>query len=311
MVRSKLLSNWGCRLLLCAICIFPSLAFGQSQISPDKQANLTDQEKIKRILDDIKKKDREKPPAPDPKKLVADQAASRIAQTNNRLASLQQLQTQRERSFNGVLGSVDQSAVVSDKDITYPKDWKERTKGRTSSLTLMTAKEESIFRSLNSSMTVRLKNAPFNGVIDYLQTKTGLNFVIDPAALKEADVSSESPVSIDVKDVSVRTILHKVLGDVGLTYVIRNEAIMVVTPGMAKRMMVTRTYYIRDLLPNDWGFFSAVQAAQLIDMIQSTVEPQSWKANGGDGTIVYDPITRALIVKQNAEFHSVLASGAR
>ena len=109
----------------------------------------------------------------------------------------------------------------------------------------------------------------------------------------------------------MRTVLHKVLADLGLTYIIRNEAIQVVSPAMAKQMMVTKTYYIRDLLPGGWGFFSAVQAAQLIDMIQSTVEPQSWKANGGDGTIVYDPITRALVVRQNAEFHSVLSSGAR
>lgn len=311
MLQSRLLMNWRCHFLLCAICIYPCAAFGQTQISSDKQANLTDQEKIKRILDEVRKKERAKPAVEDLKKIVVDQAATRINETNNRLASLRQLQTERDRGFNSVLGSVEQSALIADKDIAYPKDWKERTKGRSSSLTPMTPKEEAIFRSLNSSMTVRLKNAPFEGVIDYLRTKTGLNFVIDPTVLKEADVSSDSTVSIDVKDVSVRTILHKVLADLGLTYVIRNETIMVVTPAMAKRMMVTRTYYIRDLLPGDWGFFSAVQAAQLIDMIQSTVEPQSWKANGGEGTIIYDPITRALVVKQNAEFHSVLSSGAR
>jgi hypothetical protein len=311
MPRSLLHVSWHCRLLLCAICIHFGVAISQAQSPTDKQANVTDAERIRRILNEIKKPQKDRVDAEDPKKSAAAQAASQINETANRLASLRQLQTERERGLSGVVRGVERSALTPDDVITYPKDWKERTQARASSLAPITPKEKTILRSLESAMTVRLKNARFEDVIDFIRTKTGLNLVLDPAALKEADVTYDSTLSVDLRDVTVRTLLHKVLGEVGLTYVIRNEAIMVVTPGMAKQMLVTRTYYIRDLLPADWGFFSSVRAAQLIEMIQSTVEPQSWKANGGEGTIVYDPLTRALIVKQNAEFHSVLSSGAR
>ena len=296
---------------LCAMGICLCAQAAKAQPPADKQSNLTDEERIKRILNEVKKQQRSQPPADESRKAAAAEAAGRINDTNNRLATLRQLQTDRDRGRNGVIDGVTRSAIASEDDITYPKDWKARTAGRASSLNPMTAKEKAIFSGLNSSMTVRLKNASFDGVIDYIRAKTGLSIIVDPGALKEADVSSDTPVSVDLRDVSVRTVLHKVLADVGLTYVIRNEAIQVVSPATAKQMMVTKTYYIRDLLPGGWGFFSAVQAEQLIEMIQSTVEPQSWKVNGGDGTIVYDPITRGLVVKQNAEFHSVLSSSAR
>ena len=48
---------------------------------------------------------------------------------------------------------------------------------------------------------------------------------------------------------------------------------------------------------------------QLIDLIQSTIEPSSWEANGrgGLGTIVFYPATMSLIVKQTAEVHYKLS----
>ena len=49
------------------------------------------------------------------------------------------------------------------------------------------------------------------------------------------------------------------------------------------------------------------EAAMLIDLIQSTVDPQSWQANGGAATIAYHPLTRSLVIKQTAEFHGKLS----
>jgi hypothetical protein len=47
----------------------------------------------------------------------------------------------------------------------------------------------------------------------------------------------------------------------------------------------------------------------MIELIQSTVEPRSWQANGGKANIVYDPGTMSLVIKQSAEFQSVIANG--
>lgn len=48
------------------------------------------------------------------------------------------------------------------------------------------------------------------------------------------------------------------------------------------------------------------QAQQLIDLIQTTVAPASWQANGGRGGISYFSNGRALVVRQTGEVHEQL-----
>lgn len=300
-----------CLCLLGCVCLLTSASKARTQTQSDKDAALTDQEKLRRILNRVTKQQRDELPQISSKDRAAAQAASRIAEVSKTSDSFRQIQNERDRSVSGVIRSAERSGLTVGDDIAYPKDWKERTQARATGLVQMTPKEKSILRALDSTISLDLKRAGVESVIDYLRTKTGLPIILDKEALAQADVTYESTVSVSLKNVSVRLVLKKILADLGLTYVIRNEAIFVVTPAMANQMMVTRTYYIRDLLPAGHPFFSELQAAALIDMIQSTVEPQSWKANGGNGTIVYDPITRALVVKQSAEFQSVLSGAAR
>ncbi len=296
---------------LLAICLLaPSLASAQSK--NDKDANQTDQEKLQRILNRVVQQQREKTPDVDNKIQRTAYAGDRISEMNRQLDANRQLQNSQSRSFNRVLGDVDRSALTAGNEITYPKDWNERTKARASlAQPRMTAKERSILRTLDSSITVDVKNRSFQSVLDYLRDKTGLPIIVDQDSLKQVDASYDSSVSLNMKDVSVRTVLHQVLGNLNLTYIIRNEAVQVVSPALAKQAMVVRTYYAQDLIPSGLGFITAVQAAQLIEMIQSTVAPQTWKTNGGDGTILYDPITGGLVVKQSAEFQSILAGAGR
>jgi hypothetical protein len=302
--------SWICVVSFCCLGLLTAFNFGFSQAPSDKKAELSDQDKLRQILNRYNKQQRDETPLPNPKASAAAEAASRIADVSKNADAFRQWQAERDRSASNIIRSVERSGLTVGDEITYPKDWKERTQVRASSLVQMTPKERTILRTLDSSMSLDLKRAGFESVIDYLRTKTGLPILLDSEALKQADVTYESTVSVTLKDASVRLVLKKILGDLGLTYVIRNETVMVVTPGMAKQMMVTRAYYIRDLLPAGYPFLSALQAGALIDMIQSTVQPQSWKANGGDGTIDYDPVRRALIVKQSAEFQSVLSGAA-
>jgi hypothetical protein len=293
-----------------AIC-FSAFSSANAQTKNEMDANLTDLEKLQRILQRAGQKQRGKTPDTDTKIQRASYAAERIAETSRQLDANQQIQRAQSRSFNGILNDVDRSARTAGNEITYPKDWNERTRARSLAQPRMTAKERSILRTLDSSISVNFKNRSFQNVLDYLRDKTGLPIVVDQDSLKQADAAYDSPVSVSMKDVSVRTVLHQTLGSLGLTYIIRNEAIQVVSPALAKQAMVVRTYYAQDLIPSGLGYFTAVQAAQLIEMIQSTVAPGSWKANGGDGTILYDPITGGLVVKQSAEFQSILAGAGR
>jgi hypothetical protein len=48
---------------------------------------------------------------------------------------------------------------------------------------------------------------------------------------------------------------------------------------------------------------------EIVEMIKGSVDPNSWRDNGGEGTIVFDPRTLSIIVKQTSEVHSILGSG--
>ncbi len=48
------------------------------------------------------------------------------------------------------------------------------------------------------------------------------------------------------------------------------------------------------------------QAIQLIDLIQNTIEPESWQAVGGKGSIYYFDLLKVLVVRQTGEVHHQL-----
>jgi hypothetical protein len=281
----------------------------------------TDQETTQRLMEGIKRLQKEgklaqsEQQAADLAARKPDSPAARALQRStsiaNQSAANRELRDGIDRGAADALRGVERSAVASGEDVTYPKDWKTRSASRKSSNAVpLTARERAILHALDSEISVRFENSRFEDVIEYLQTMTGLPIVLSPAALEEAGVSYDSPVTLRVKGVTARFVLRKVLAELGLGYVIRNETVEVVTPAQVRENRVTRVYYIGDLLFGG-PVHRAFQAAQLMELIQGTVDPQSWEGKGGAGTMFYDDHTRSLIIKQNAELQPVLSSGLR
>jgi len=264
----------------------------------------------------------------------ATQALDRVTTGAEQAETARRLNQQRERALSGGLQDVDRSAIPPGRDLEFPKDWKERTKDRSTTVKL-TDKEKAILQALNNRVTVNFKNSRLEDALEYLRTVTGQSIVLDPEAMKEVEASYDSPVTLSAKGVTVRTVLRKILNDLGLGYVIQNEVISVTSAQKAKESMVVRRYYVGDLLAGlntiDTARFPPVfqirppfaatvvpqiQAGQLaqsvkdlIEMIETSVDPQSWRSNGGSGTIFFHAPSLSLIVKQSAEVHAQLGSG--
>jgi hypothetical protein len=246
----------------------------------------------------------------------AAQASRRINAVAEQVAANRDLNAERGRAAAAVSRDVTRAGMPPKDDIEFPKDWAKRTKDRAA--TKLTAKEKAILRALATPVPVDFKESRFEDVVEYLATVMNQPIVVDKEAMKEAGLTYDSPITLRVnKPVAARTILRKVLGEFGLAYVIKEEAIQVTSALKAKEMMVTRAYYLGDLLGGEAGLgplgpaAGALQRAQnalaIIDIIQSTVDPESWKENGGSGTIVYNAATRSLVIKQSAEVHGLLS----
>jgi hypothetical protein len=52
-------------------------------------------------------------------------------------------------------------------------------------------------------------------------------------------------------------------------------------------------------------------AQELMDLIQTTIAPESWAANGGKGTMMFYQPQNLLVVRQTAEAHEQLGSALR
>jgi hypothetical protein len=132
-------------------------------------------------------------------------------------------------------------------------------------------------------------------------------------------VTYETTVKFKARKVTLRTVLRRILADVGLAYYIKDESINVTSVDRAKEMVTTRVYYIGDLVSRlrlDLGPFLNQQqvldnAKQIIESIQTSIEPESWSINNGAGKIFFDPVRMALVVKATAEVHYMLGGGSK
>jgi hypothetical protein len=278
----------------------------------EQEQQVTEQEKIRRVLQELRASQRDgrggdaaRPGTPAPNN-PAVEAAKRIRSVNDQLEENRQLRDERGGRRGNALREVERSATLPNGDIEYPKDWKERTRTRSKATVQLTAKERAIFQALDSPVPAQFKDSPLEAVLDYLMTYTGVAILVNKQALDEVQATYDTRVTVNLKSATVRTVLRKILSELGLTYVIKDEVIQVVTALQAKSMMATKVYYIGDLLR---PFFLLEDAARLIDLIQRTVEPASWQVNGGSGTIFFEPSTLSLVIKQSAEFHGVLGGG--
>ncbi len=251
---------------------------------------------------------------------AATTASRIISERSDYVASGRSSRDDVAKGFQGVLREVDRSSIPEAGDYVLPADWKTRVAKRSEGPKL-TPEEKATLKALASPIKVELKDTPLSGVIDYLQTATGVTIVADKKTLEAAGSSYESPISVNFKRASLRTVLKKVLADVGLTYIVKDAAIKVVTLEEARTTMTVRSYYVGDLagivdvtvspLLRDLQMRAAI--GQIIDSIMGTIEPNSWEARGaqGGGTIAYDPITMSLIIKQTAEVHYQLSGLGR
>ncbi len=216
------------------------------------------------------------------------------------------------------------SSIMPKGDIEFDVErWREITKLRMKPT--MTKKERELLKALDTPISLGYKEAPFDEVLKFISTNMGQNILVDKLALMQAMLESSTPVSVTLRDVATRTALRKVLQDQQLTYIIKDETIQVVSIEQARTMMVTRVYYLGDLAQGLGPFGGAIRWGPWMDMMQTqenvrqlvevvkSIDPLSWKDNGGAGTLTFNWPSMSIIVRQTAEFHARLGTslGAR
>jgi len=165
--------------------------------------------------------------------------------------------------------------------------------------------------ALASPTEICFVEAPLQEVLDSLKEQHHIEIQIDTKALEDAGIGTDSPVTIDLKGISLRSALNLMLRKLNLTSVIEDEVLAITTVEEAENRLNTKVYDVADLVvcrdDHDvpWEDYGA-----LVDIITSTIKPTSWDEMGGPGAIRGYTLgtAKVLIVSQTQDVHEEIAN---
>jgi hypothetical protein len=135
------------------------------------------------------------------------------------------------------LYQVERSAVPfpDDPPITYsdPQGWEGLTLRGKGFATIDLAKrggaEEKILNAMEDTTTLEFIETPRQDVVDYLKGMHGIERQVDNRALEDVGIGSDTPITRNLNGITLRSALRLMLKDLDLTYVIRDEVLLITT----------------------------------------------------------------------------------
>ncbi|MHB8957561.1 MAG: hypothetical protein ACYC4U_31755, partial [Pirellulaceae bacterium] len=136
--------------------------------------------------------------------------------------------------------------------------------------------------------------------------------MIDDNALDQAGIGRETPITISIRGISLRSLLKLMLSEPGLTYVVRDQVLQITTPEKVENQLEVRVYPVADLAVADRQSVVVGEPTSsyrtILDVISDNVAPTSWEQVGGAASSwSFDP-WGILAVSQTRENHEAVAS---
>jgi hypothetical protein len=161
---------------------------------------------------------------------------------------------------------------------------------------------EKVVKALATPTAMEFIETPLLDVVEYLKDLHQIGVQIDEKAFRQAKVSIEVPVTVNLKQVSLQSALRLMLRPLDLTYAVQDDAIVITTPKAARSRLVANVYPIGDLVePVGAGGAGRLDCGTLVAAVTANVSPRTWFAAGGRGTISALPLgqPRYLVVTHN------------
>jgi hypothetical protein len=150
---------------------------------------------------------------------------------------------------------------------------------------------------------------PLNEILNTLQDEYELPILIDQKALEAVAISPDAPVTINLRNMSLRSALNLILRQPaldGLVYTIDNEVLMITTEDYANDRLVVAVYRVDELVKDEVNYAPGQPGpySPLVQVITSCVANHTWAINGsGEGQIHLMP-PGILVVSQTKQVHA-------
>ncbi|HVC95853.1 MAG TPA: VWA domain-containing protein [Pirellulales bacterium] len=166
------------------------------------------------------------------------------------------LRDQRHRGFVDMCYATETSHVPTSDEppILYPDPevWQTLTARRLKYKAVDLAKnspaEQKIAAALTDKTEFDFTDQPLTDVIEYLKAKHDIEIQLDGKALEDASVGTDTTVTRTIKGITLRSALRLLLSDLDLTYVIKDEVLLITTTAEAENILSTKVYPVADLV---------------------------------------------------------------
>jgi len=152
----------------------------------------------------------------------------------------------------------------------------------------------------DKAISLNVAETPLCDVLSLIETISGYSMYLDKPALEEEGVTPDTPLSFKITNVPVESALNLLLEQLNLTWVVKNDVMVITSRFQAGNELYHRCYPVGDLVIVDE---EEGGHEELIQIIESTVTPNSWSCVGGAGTIEFFANSRCLIVNQTRTEH--------
>lgn len=126
---------------------------------------------------------------------------------------------------------------------------------------------------------------PLNEVIAVLQEEYNIPILFDNAALEEVAISPDTQVTVNLRNITLRSALRLILRQPGLedlTFVVSDEVLLITTEEKANETLEVKVYRVDDLVTTSKSEFYD----SLVETITRCVAYHTWMANDkGEGEI--------------------------
>lgn len=140
--------------------------------------------------------------------------------------------------------------------------------------------EKAIADALNQPAVIEAVEVPLNEVLAMLAEQHNLPIEIDTISLEETGLSPDVPITVSKKNVKLQSVLGDILDQqVDLTYTVQNETLRVVSLEAAEAHPLVRVYWL------EGTGFPASDVSSLMELIQASIDSETWEALGGPSTI--------------------------
>lgn len=138
------------------------------------------------------------------------------------------------------------------RDIAYRDGWDALTKSRRELAERLRPKRDpkelAILAKLDEPITLNIVKQPLSEAVDFLRNYSGLNVVLDNAALAEEGLTEASPVTLVVTDMKTKYALKLLLAPLHLTYRVDNEALLLTNQSASRSTLIVESYGVADLV---------------------------------------------------------------